>query len=865
MTQLAAAEKLHLDGTHRTVPPAETFRRLLPILPRVGITRVGVVTGLDVVGIPVVMVCRPNGRSLSVSQGKGADLIAAKVSGIMEALEGWHAEHILLPLRLATYRELREVAEVVDVEQLPRPSWSRFHPDLSILWIEGTDVIGGGRIWVPYECVHLDFRSPGPQGTGCFLANGTGLAAGNHVLEAVSHALCEVVERDAFALWDERAPADRVARRIDLDTITDPGCRALLDTCERAGVGVAASDLTTDVGLPVFSATIVDRRSDVLRRLPAAIGGGSHPDRGIALSRALTEAAQSRLTLIAGSRDDCPPEPLPPGQGHAGDRLACRLARPRRGTLVRGRGALSRRERRRRRDTRARPAACGRHPAGDPRRSHTARRRRTRGPGGGAGPRGLDRQGRAADPRCAATRRADAMTAPVVIFLGPTLSPDDGVRGARRRLPSACRARRPPAGGVPQRPRAIGLVDGLFERVPAVWHKEILFALSEGVHVYGAASMGALRAAELDAFGMRGVGDVYRAYADGSLEDDDEVAVAHADAAHGFRALSDAMVDVRATLDAAVAAGVIRPTTAESLVARIKATFYAERVLVAALARDDEEHERLRAWLPTGKVERKRDDAIALLEAIRRDLESGLDAFRPAWTLQRTRYWEDARRSIEVAGSQETGRAGDATLEAVLDEARLDPDGYGRLVDAALLAALARNAAAGAGVDVSPWAHQAALTEDRRARGLLEPEDVDAWLAERELDRDDLPDVARRLAILRWARDAHRDALAGEVALAVRSDEAFPALADRAERKRRLVASLPSDRPTPADDELVAWYFRERLDRDVPVALDAWAAAHDWRRVTDLLRALRDEWWFRASHEGEIDQAHGGAVRAARP
>lgn len=307
MTQLAAAEKLHLDGTHRTVPPAETFRRLLPILPRVGITRVGVVTGLDVVGIPVVMVCRPNGRSLSVSQGKGADLIAAKVSGIMEALEGWHAEHILLPLRLATYRELREVAEVVDAEQLPRPSWSRFHPDLSILWIEGTDVIGGGRIWVPYECVHLDFRSPGPQGTGCFLANGTGLAAGNHVLEAVSHALCEVVERDAFALWDERAPADRVARRIDLDTITDPGCRALLDTCERAGVGVAASDLTTDVGLPVFSATIVDRRSDVLRRLPAAIGGGSHPDRGIALSRALTEAAQSRLTLIAGSRDDCPP------------------------------------------------------------------------------------------------------------------------------------------------------------------------------------------------------------------------------------------------------------------------------------------------------------------------------------------------------------------------------------------------------------------------------------------------------------------------------------------------------------------------------------------------------------------------------
>ena len=300
-------EKVYLDGTHRTVDPARTLERLLPLLPRLGVTRVGVVTGLDVIGIPVVMVCRPNGRSLSVSQGKGADLTAAKVSGIMEALEAWHAERILLPLRLATYRELREIARVVDVGALPRPSWSRFHPDLSILWIEGTDVIGGERVWLPYECVHLDFRSPGPQGTGCFLANGTGLAAGNTLLEAVSHGLCETVERDAFALWDELAQDERAARRVDLDSVDDPGCRRLLDACERAGVGVVAWDLTTDVGLPVFSVTIVDRRADALRRLPAAIGGGCHPDRAVALSRALTEAAQSRLTLIAGSRDDCPP------------------------------------------------------------------------------------------------------------------------------------------------------------------------------------------------------------------------------------------------------------------------------------------------------------------------------------------------------------------------------------------------------------------------------------------------------------------------------------------------------------------------------------------------------------------------------
>jgi ribosomal protein S12 methylthiotransferase accessory factor len=307
MTSVAVAPKLYLDGTHRTVEPATTLERLRPLLPMIGVTRVAVITGLDVIGLPVVMVCRPNGRSLSVSQGKGADLPAAKASGIMEAAEAWHAEHVLLPLRLATYRELRTVANVVDVELLLRRSRSRFHPDLPIQWIEGTDVLTAKRVWVPYECVHLDFRSSSPEGSGCFAMTSTGLAAGNHQLEAVSHALCEVVERDALALWDERGAGDRASRRLDLDTVDDPVCRRLLDDYERAGVGVAVWDLTTDVGLPVFSATIVDRHPSLPRRLPAAIGAGCHPDRAVALSRTLAEAAQSRLTVIAGSRDDCPP------------------------------------------------------------------------------------------------------------------------------------------------------------------------------------------------------------------------------------------------------------------------------------------------------------------------------------------------------------------------------------------------------------------------------------------------------------------------------------------------------------------------------------------------------------------------------
>jgi hypothetical protein len=229
----------------------------------------------------------------------------------------------------------------------------------------------------------------------------------------------------------------------------------------------------------------------------------------------------------------------------------------------------------------------------------------------------------------------------IVVFLGPTLPRAEArhVLDAEYRPPAAHGDMlRAALGG----PAAIALVDGVFERDLSVWHKEILFALAEGVPVYGAASMGALRAAELDRFGMRGVGEVYRAYASGELEDDDEVAVAHADAEHDWRPVSDALVDVRATLAAAEEAGAAPTATAARVLERLKTTFYADRLLLAALDPDDDEEAALRAWLPGNRVERKRDDALALL----RQLRDGSEPVRPDWTLQRTRVWEAARQRL---------------------------------------------------------------------------------------------------------------------------------------------------------------------------------------------------------------------------
>ena len=440
---------------------------------------------------------------------------------------------------------------------------------------------------------------------------------------------------------------------------------------------------------------------------------------------------------------------------------------------------------------------------------------------------------------------------PVVVFVGPTL----GSAEARSVLDAQYL---PPAGqgdvlrAALRRPRVIALIDGVFERAPAVWHKEILFALSEGIHVYGAASMGALRAAELDRFGMRGVGDVYRAFADGTLEDDDEVAVAHAESEHGFRPLSEAMVDVRATLAAAVAEGIVSAREARAIARRVKETFYACRVLVAALDRENEEHERLRNWLPRGRVHRKRDDALAMLRLVREDLATGLAPFRPTWTLQHSRFWESARRSVERASEGQPADvptvAADAKLEAVLDEARLEPTVYRQLLDESLLVALARKAAAADGVDSSSSVQQSALDQERRERGLLEPEEANTWLAARDIGKADLSAVARRLAVLRWARRAHRDSIAGEMSLTLRSRDGYEYLVARAARKREVLAGLPaSSMADTDDDDVLSWYFRHRLGQDVPVALEAWASAHGWLHVSDLVDALRAEWWFEQS------------------
>lgn len=294
-------------AAHRAVDPAVTLARVQSLLRPMGITRIANITGLDHVGLPVVNVVRPNARSNAVSQGKGLDLDAAKASGVMEAIETYCAEHILRPLKLASAAEMARRHLLPDLTALPRPSGSRFDEGAPILWIEGRDILGGDAIWVPFELVHMNFTVPAVPGSGHFLLSSNGLASGNVLAEALSHGIGELIERDASALFDrDKHLVDR--RRINLDSLDDLYCRAIIERLQRADLAVAIWDITSDIGVAAFRCQIMERPGG-RSAMPLPAGGeGCHPNRVVAVLRAITEAAQARLSVIAGVRDDIGPD-----------------------------------------------------------------------------------------------------------------------------------------------------------------------------------------------------------------------------------------------------------------------------------------------------------------------------------------------------------------------------------------------------------------------------------------------------------------------------------------------------------------------------------------------------------------------------
>jgi len=243
-------------------------------------------------------------RSLTVSQGKGITDALAFISAVMESIEMHHAEYWEPTGPTVSLGEAYQDDRFASPASLPLRSDAKVKDDTAVLWVEGRDLVGDKPTYLPKELLDLDFRMK--RGVKpIFLSSSNGLASGNDRDEAIVHALAEAIERDQSCLWqiEQSLAPNPQARMIQLETIEDPICRRQIEACKRANLDVWVWYCTYDIDVPVFACMIADRGNSTFYPQRAS-GYGCHPVATVALSRAITEAVQSRLTHISGVRDD---------------------------------------------------------------------------------------------------------------------------------------------------------------------------------------------------------------------------------------------------------------------------------------------------------------------------------------------------------------------------------------------------------------------------------------------------------------------------------------------------------------------------------------------------------------------------------
>ncbi|MGA9030048.1 MAG: YcaO-related McrA-glycine thioamidation protein [Methanoregula sp.] len=291
---LSSCKKTYNIETQRAVPLEETLARIEPKIPAAGITRVAEITGLDRIGIPVFSCIRPTAEdgAITVYNGKGATVEESRISGIMEGIERYSSEIHDRKVRLDTFEMIEGREPAVNPEDLILPEDTDTGHVLP--WVEGWDIANDKPVLVPAQAVFHPLPRNFRQ---IFRTSTNGLASGNTREEAIFHALCEVIERDAWSLVEACRDTGPAVTGID-----DPMLAEMQKKFSDAQVEVTLRDITSDVGIPTMAAVA----DDVLLKDPTllTIGIGTHTNARIAVMRALTEVAQSRLTQIHGARED---------------------------------------------------------------------------------------------------------------------------------------------------------------------------------------------------------------------------------------------------------------------------------------------------------------------------------------------------------------------------------------------------------------------------------------------------------------------------------------------------------------------------------------------------------------------------------
>lgn len=371
----------------------------------------------------------------------------------------------------------------------------------------------------------------------------------------------------------------------------------------------------------------------------------------------------------------------------------------------------------------------------------------------------------------------------------------------------------------------VAIIDGLFQQAPAVWHKEILYALSRGVHVYGAASMGALRAAELNTFGMRGVGEIFEAFRTLRLDSDDEVAVTHADAPNGYRSLSTALVSIRFAIDEMIQSGEMSATLGMQLVAAAAALPYPRRSWRALLriAEDMNAPERClesirsRVTMPDAKAR----DAAELLTHLRKQADQPSTPHRPVFVFQNTSFWAALTQAMALRVEKERFQAESGNSmerNAVAKFVRGAGPDRDHFIEGALLDRLAVDLSTG----FSPTWDDLRNAEQRIAHrnGIRDSLQMKAWRAEQSISDKDWHHILTLDSRREWLRQRFAPQLDQFLISRLKAEGRYNFIRQRQILSRELILIKSAGKPSLQDfgltpNSLQSWYT-DRFGKMLP-------------------------------------------------
>ena len=300
---MTSKEIKYFKGTHRIIPPNETIKNNEEKCKIAGITRITEITHLDRIGLPVFSAIRPTSQdgAISIYGGKGISSEHAKASAMMEGFERYSAEKQCENLVTGTVSEISSKGNTIDVESLNLPKdFKKENIELlNLEWNICHDLISGDDYYVPSNAIYHPYVLEDNSCQSLFKSNTNGLASGNSLEEAILHGMFEVIERDAWSIFEL---THKNYKQIDLDSIESETVNDALSKFSENDIKIKLMDFTADVNIPTIAASADDTLLKDAGLL--TLGIGTHLDPEVAVLRALTEVAQSRATQIHGARED---------------------------------------------------------------------------------------------------------------------------------------------------------------------------------------------------------------------------------------------------------------------------------------------------------------------------------------------------------------------------------------------------------------------------------------------------------------------------------------------------------------------------------------------------------------------------------